>query len=191
MFSLLHEYLVDNRSLHLPGTGTLQLERQSASFDVANQEMQPPHTKVHFSRNASGRDDSLVRFISSRLDIANENARQLFESFCEKLATDLKEHGQVHWHNLGNFGKDEKGKPVFHPEAKASSLFASVPAVRVIRLGTTHNMVVGSNETTSTKMQEYLTEQAAYKPADRWWIPALIIGIVTIALILLKRLHYL
>jgi nucleoid DNA-binding protein len=191
MFSLLHEYLVDNKSLHLPGMGSLQLERHPASFDVANQEMQPPHTNIILRRNGSGTDDSLVRFISYRLNVAVENASQIFDNFCEKMVADLKEHGQVHWHNLGTFEKDEKGKPVFVPEKKASGIFTAVPAVRVIRQGITHNMVVGSNETTSTKMQEYLTEQAAYKPADRWWIPALIIGIVTISLIILKRMHYL
>ena len=190
MFSLLHEYLVDNKSLYLQGTGTLVLERHPASYDVANQQLRPPQTSIILDRNGRN-EDFLFRFISQRLNITAERSQEIFQAFCEKLSSDLADHGKVNWHNLGSFEKGDDDKLVFHADSKISSLFSAVPAVRVIRQGSNHNMVVGSRETTSVQMQEYLTEQAAFKPANRWWIPAIVLGVITIALILLKRFHYL
>lgn len=192
MVSLLHAYLVDNKSLYLPGAGRIHLVRQPASFDVANQLLQPPHTVISFrpGEDGSNNPDSLTAFLASRLDIATDKAAALFRLFCQKLVADLNTNGNFHWHPLGNFTKEASGDIVFLPAEGAAGINKPVPAIRIIRPGSVHHMVVGNSETTSTIMQEYLTEQAVVKPVARWWLAPLLIGIAAMVLIILRKMQY-
>ena len=192
MFGLLHEYLVESRSLYLRGTGQLQLVHQPASFDVANQLLNAPRSviKLHGSRQA-GSLQPLMAFISRRLNVAEENAFSLYEAFCNKLQQDIEHKRQVDWLHLGVFKKDETGTTVFIEDPALTTYNEAVPAKRIIRKHASHAMVVGEYETTNTAMREMLNEQVEVVEKSRWWIPALVIGVISVVLILLKRMHYL
>lgn len=191
MFGLLHEYLVESRSLYLRGTGQLQLVHQPASFDVANQLLHAPRSviKLHSSQQA-GSLQPLMAFISRKLNVAEENAFSLYEAFCYQLQQDIESKRQVSWQHLGTFRKDETGNTVFIEDTALPGYGEAVPAKRIIRKHESHAMVVGERETTNTAMRELLYEQPDTKTNSRWWIAALAIGIISIALILLKRMHY-
>ena len=190
MFSLLHEYLVNHRSLEIPGTGRLELTRQPASYDVANQVVQPPVSSINLVHGEGIAGSNLLSFLGNKLGIPSHSAGDLYQSFSQKLKDELQEKGHIHFHHLGMIRKDDSGSLVFVPDERMGIHFTPVPAVRVIRQGSSHNMVVGSRETTSSQMQEFLSEQATYKPANRWWIPALVIGVLALTFIFLRRFHY-
>lgn len=192
MFPLLYSYLIEYRSLYLPGLGRLQMVRKPAEYDVANQQLQPPHTMVEL---APAEDTSiaqgLISFVASKLNIAAESAGLLCDSFCKKILDDINEQGHFTWPQFGVFEREISGNIVFKADDALASVNKPVPAARVVRQGKMHAMVVGDNETTSTQMQEYFAGQDEVKPASRWWIPALVIGVVAVVLILLKKMQVL
>ncbi|MES2646049.1 MAG: hypothetical protein V4717_04180 [Bacteroidota bacterium] len=192
MFGLLHQYLVENRSVYLRGTGQLHLVNQAASFDVANHQLLPPVSRVQLSPNEqAGSLQPLVSFISRQLDVPEENAISIYEAFCNKLQQDLATHSKVSWQNLGEFAKDAVGNTVFNPDERLAQYNLPVTARRIIRANTTHNMMVGTRETTNTAMMELLGEQEPARVQNRWWIAALILGLTAITLIFLKKMQYL
>jgi hypothetical protein len=192
MFGLLHEYLVENRGLYLRGTGQLQIVHQPASFDVANQLLNPPHNTIRLqSSQQAGSLQPLMAFISRQLGIAEENAFSLYEAFCNQLQQDIENRRQVNWHHLGTFKKDETGNTIFIEEPALSHYNEAVTAKRIIRKNASHAMMVGTRETTNTAMRELLGEQPEAVVKSRWWIAATILGIISIALIFLKKMHYL
>lgn len=192
MFGLLHQYLVENRSLYLRGTGQLQLVQEAATYHVADQLLLPPRTSIHLQNNEqAGSLQPLVTFLSHHLQVAEENAFSLYESFCNQLQEDISVKQQVSWSNLGVFQKDGTGVVVFQQDARLSNYNQPVQAERIIRHGATHNMVVGTTETTNTAMIERLSEQTDQPVKSRWWIAALVIGITSLLLIFLKKMQYL
>jgi hypothetical protein len=192
MFGLLQEYLVQNRSLYLRGTGQLQIVHQSASFDVANQLLNPPHHVIRLQNSQqAGSLQPLMAFISRQLDIAEENAFSLYESFCNQLQLDIENRRQVNWHQLGTFKKDETGNVVFVGVKHLSDYNEPVTAKRIIRRDASHAMMVGTRETTNTAMRELLSEQVETTAKSRWWIAATVLGIISIVLILLKKMNHL
>jgi hypothetical protein len=132
----------------------------------------------------------LITFISSRLAIPEENAISIYEAFCNKLQQDLSTQPKVSWQNLGEFEKDALGNTVFNPDERLAQYNLPVKAQRIIRANTTHNMMVGTRETTNTAMMELLNEEPA-PVISRWWISALILGLAALILILLKKMQYL
>ena len=192
MFGLLHQYLVENRSLYLRGTGQLQLIHESAPYDAANQLIQPPHSKIYLQTSEqAGSLQPLMRFLSHHLNMAEENVSSLYESFCNQLQQELEEKQQVHWHNLGLLRKDAVGSLIFQPDSRLSAYNLPVAAERIIRQGATHNMMVGTTETTNTAMIEMLNEQGNQVTRNRWWVAALVIGLASLVLIFLKKMQYL
>ncbi len=192
MFGLLHQYLVENRSVYLRGTGQLQLIHESATYDVANQLLLAPHTTIYFQNSEqAGSLQPLMAFLSHHLKIAEENAISLYEAFCNQLQEDLSEKKRVSWKNLGVFQKDAIGAIIFQQDAKLANYNQPVQAERIIREGAIHNMMVGTTETTNTAMIEMLSEYTGHPVKERWWVPALIIGIASLVLIFLKKMNYL
>ena len=193
MFGLLHQYLIENRSVYLRGTGQIRLVHQPASFDVAHKLLRAPHTLVRLQPNEqAGSLQPLMAFLPSQLQVAEENAFSLYEAFCNQLQQDIENQKQVTFASLGVFKKDAIGSTIFLPNDSLSAYNTDVPAHRIIRHGSTHNMMVGTRETTNTAMIEMLQDQQTGEPANsRWWIAATILGLVAIVLILLKKLQYL
>ncbi|CAN5733428.1 hypothetical protein BH10BAC3_BH10BAC3_23920 [soil metagenome] len=192
MFGLLHQYLVENRSVYLRGTGQIHLEHQPASYDVANKVLHAPHTLIHLHANEqAGSLQPLMAFLSSQLQVAEQTAFSLYEAFCNQLQQDIENKTHVTFTSLGVFKKDAVGSTVFLPDMRLSAYNTHVQAHRVIRHGTTHNMMVGTRETTNTAMIEMLQDQQTDEPVNsRWWIAATIMGVVAIVLILLKKMQF-
>ena len=194
MFGLLHQYLVENRSVYLRGTGQLQLIHQPASFDVAHKLIHAPHNHIRLQNSEqAGSLQPLMSFLSRQLDIAEEIAFSLYEAFCNQLQQDIDNRQDVNWTDLGTFKKDDTGNTIFIASQHLSGYNQPVEAIRVIRQDVSHQMMVGTRETTNKAMRELLRNEQSeiVVTRNRWWIPALIVGIAAILLILLKKLNVL
>jgi len=192
MFGLLHQYLVENRSVYLRGTGQLQLIHQPASFDVTNNLMHAPCNSIRFQNSEqAGSLQPLMSFLSRQLNIAEENAFSLYEAFCNQLQLDIESRQEVNWTALGIFKKDATGNTVFIADQRMAGYNQPVEAIRVIRHGAPHQMMVGTRETTNTAMKELLGngQSESITTRSRWWIPALLLGLAALVLILLKKMN--
>jgi len=135
MFGLLHQYLVENRSVYLRGTGQLQLIHQPANFDVANKIIHAPCNSIRLQNSEqAGSLQPLMSFLSRQLHIAEENAFSLYEAFCNQLQQDIEKKQEVNWADLGTFKKDLTGSIVFIADQRLSGYNRPVEAIRIIRV---------------------------------------------------------
>ncbi len=192
MFGLLHQYLIEHRQVFLQGMGRMQLLQQPAAYDVANQQLTAPQNIIQFDANAeAGPLQPVMAFIARQLNTTEENAFAVYHSFCLHLQHDLEVNRLVYWDHLGAFQKDETGKAIFVATNDLDDYYEDVPAIRVIRQGATHTLMVGTTETTSTAMKEFLEEQpVVVVPKQRWWLSATAIAVVSVILIVLKKMGY-
>lgn len=189
MFGLLHQYLVECRQVFLQGIGQLKLVRQHAVYDVASQQIKPPFYNIELDADAQpGPLQPVTAFIAKQLKVSEEKAFELYHSFCNQLKTELDSSGEIAWQNLGSIKKATNEKPVFKSLEALHEYQQPVAAPRVIREGASHNMMVGTTETTNHAMREMLEETTVVK--DRWWIGAAILAASSIALIVLRKMGY-
>jgi hypothetical protein len=186
MFQLLHQYLIENSNLHLPGIGTLEFAEVPARLDVADKQMQAPHRTLRLNSDSNTLNKhALMGFLSRQLDISEEQSYSVFQQFSASINTSLGTKRILYWDNLGAFQKDETGAVQFVQTSDLNQYMPPVNADRMIRQNAEHTMTVGDTETTNTAMQEYYDEpELAVK--DYWLIWAIVIFVVSAGLIWLK-----
>lgn len=187
MFRLLHQYLIENSILHLPGIGTLEFAELPARLDVADKLLHPPIKTLRLNAESESSDKhSLMGFISRQLQISEEHAYTVFQQFCESVKTGLSAKRMLYWDHLGAFQKDEGGTVHFVQTNDIEEYLPPVTADRMIRANAEHNMTVGDTETTNTAMLEYYDEPQVTKK-DYWWVWVIVIFIVSSGLIYMKH----
>ena len=82
---------------------------------------------------------------------------------------------------MGSFFVDASGKINFKQQELPAAFTQPVFAERVIHPDAEHQILVGDKETTNTVMTELLAPKSATK--DRWWIWAIVLGLIGIATI--------
>lgn len=182
MHQLIASYLFQNKSCPLPGLGTLTIHVSGAKADFSNQQIAAPEPFIQFSdreTNASG----LLNFIAPT---TNSNASEVTEAlghFCDDLKKGISSDDKADLVGIGNFVADNNGNIVFEQSALPRAFLQPVFAERVIHPLAEHHILVGDKETTNTLMTELLSENPGEK--DRWWIWAIVLGVVGLLLLLL------
>jgi len=185
MVSLLRIYLLQNRSISIPGLGTIYVERSPARSDFINRQLLSPTYHFRFDKyfDAPGRD--FFTFLAARKNIEDYEAIRQFNEWAQQLRTSIGNESPTLLEGLGTLQRDSSGDIVFVPPAAANTLEISVPAERIIRTNAKHTMLVGDKEITNVEMTDYL--QVTQKKKAAWWIYALIAAAIALAAILF---HY-
>lgn len=173
---LIAPILFKKRSCRLPGIGTLSVKNHPASYNITAAVIKAPEPFISFSP-AKENDDNVF----------NE-----FTALSELIRKDIDEKGTVTIKGVGEFIKRESGEIDFLPLQTDPLFMPEVTAIRVIRQNAEHTMLVGDKETTNTQMTGYFVdaEEAAMPVKDRWWIWAIVmltIGLAVIGLYLLQN----
>lgn len=114
---------------------------------------------------------------------SQEQAASAFDTYCGDIKTRLS--GSVtSIDGIGNFSVNGNGDILFNAENINPLFVQPVPAERVIRREASHDMLVGDKQTTNIEMNEYFNEEKEKK--DRWWIWAIILGLIGIITVLIK-----
>ena len=167
------EYLIAptlfrKKNCRLPGIGTLSVKNHPAVTNVAEAVIKAPEPFISFSP-------------------ANENDDNIFNEFTalsELMRKDIDEKGIVTLKGIGDFVKTENGAIDFVPSHIHPLFMPDVTAIRVIRQNAEHTILVGDRETTNTQMSGYfVTEEVAKPTTDRWWVWAIVLGAVGLAVI--------
>lgn len=183
MFSILHHYLIEHPFLHLPGIGTMSFADVPAQLNIADKQLMPPQRSLRLDVADDRKNGQrLMGFICKEMGVSEEEAHDRFRQFCEELRSGLASGKSMVWDDLGAFHKDENGVVRFEQSSDLDRYLLPVTAERIIRQDAVHSMTVGDTETTNTAMQEYYEEKAP-EAKDRWWIAAVIILLISGALI--------
>jgi hypothetical protein len=184
MFQVLNAYLFQHRSISIPGLGTIYLETFSADMDVADRTLLPPVYKFRFDKYFDAPDREFFSFIALKRNILDYEAIKWYNEFSFDLRNRIRTEIEVNWDGVGILKKDDTGNILFESVSGKDLFLAPTPAMRVNRQNAQHTILVGDQEKTNFEMNEWLhDEEAGKKTKKSWWIPALILAIIILAVL--------
>ncbi|HYF31446.1 MAG TPA: hypothetical protein VD993_10040 [Chitinophagaceae bacterium] len=181
MIGILNGYLIQHKSISIPGLGTIYLERLPAMNDFSNREIHPPSYRFRFDKYFDAPDKDFFSFLATHKDIPEYEAIKQYNEFAYELRSRVRHNEKFHWPEVGTLSKELSGEIHFE-SAGPPSLLQPVPAHRVIRHDAQHALLVGDQEMTTQDMSALLGN-GTYVEKESWWIYALIL--FAVALIIL------
>jgi hypothetical protein len=177
MYHNLYEYLVRNNELPLPGIGTFLLNREPAIIDFPNKKIYPPSYSITLNHDSYVPGQAFFNWLAAGLDTTPREAIFRFNDFAFELKKSISNGNQVNWKGVGILQKGESGEIVFEGSGHFTPE-VSVPAERIIREKSEHNVRVGEDERTSTEMTALLKREE--ESSIGWWVYALAIGVIAL-----------
>jgi nucleoid DNA-binding protein len=175
-------YLFQHKTCPLPGLGTLSVVNTAAESDFTSKTFTAPKTVIHFEQieiDTTG----LINYLSATTDTDKYEATKALANFCNALKQKITNEPNIQLDSIGTFSVDASGKINFKENELPAAFTQPVFAERVIHPDAEHNILVGDKESTNTEMTELLAPKYAIK--DRWWIWAIVLGMIAIAAIVI------
>lgn len=182
MHQLIASYLFQTRSCPLDNLGSLSITTTAADPDFTNKIINPPIPNILFQQNELP-VTGLTNFIADSTGCDETEATAALDHFYDQLKTDIADKGSAKLNGIGNLYVDSSGNLQFQQEELPNVFLQPVIANRVIHPQAEHHILVGDKESTNTLMTEYFNEEPVKK--DRWWIWAIVLGVIAITLILI------
>lgn len=178
---LLQNYLFQYKNLSLEGLGTLRLKTVAAELDFPNKLLQAPSAELVFAPQEQSAAH-LYQWLAREFNSSPFDARDQVQQFTSQILNELRLKKQFVWPVLGTFRQEEDGAIVFNASWKPVAIATPVVAERVIRTGASHTIRVGEDLRTNSEMEELITSLNR-KPRKLWWVAALTLLLVAIAII--------
>ena len=182
MIAILNSYLIQHKSICIPGLGTIYLERIPAINDFSNRQLLPPSYKYRFDKYFDAPDKEFFSFLASNQNMAEYEAIKLYNEFAYDLRDRIRKEERFDWPQVGILMRDATGEIQFKSELIQPGFVQPVPANRVIRQDARHAILVGDQELTTDHMTELLSEEV-HVEKESWWIYALIIFAVALVIV--------
>lgn len=173
MIGILTGYLIQHKSISIPGLGTIYLERLPAMNDFSNREIHPPAYRYRFDKYFDAPDKDFFSFLATHKDIPEYEAIKQYNEFAYELRNRIRQNEKFYWPDVGTLSKELSGE-IYFESATPPSCLQPVPAHRVIRQDTPHAILVGDQQMTTQDMSELLNN-GTYVEKESWWVYALII----------------
>jgi hypothetical protein len=185
MFQVLNAYLFQHRSISIPGLGTIYLESQPASADVADRTILPPAYRFRFDKYFDAPDKEFFSYIATQRNMLDYEAIKWYSEFSFELRNRIRTEDQVSWDGVGVLKKDPSGNVMFESVTGNPLFMVPTPAMRVNRQDAQHMLLVGDRERTNVQMNEWLheEEEGAGRKKRSWWIVALVLGVIALAIL--------
>jgi hypothetical protein len=148
MNNVLVSYLLQHKSISIPGLGSMYIERIPAQTDFVNRRILPPDYHFRFDKYFDAPDKDFFTYLAKQQNIADYEAIKWYNEWAYELRSKLREGQVIEWSGIGTLKKDISGEIVFESAGRIPSLQEPTPANRVIHTHTQHTMLVGDQEVT-------------------------------------------
>ena len=189
MTETLVSYLLQHKSISIPGLGSMYIERIPAQTDFVNKQILPPDYHFRFDKYFDAPDKDFFTFLAVQHNIADYEAIKWYNEWAYDLRNKIREGEVVQWDGIGSLKKDASGEVIFESAGAIPTLQAAAPAHRVIHSHTQHTMIVGDQEVRREIIPvEEMGQHNDFIPAksDKWWLFALIIAVIAIGIIIYR-----
>jgi hypothetical protein len=184
MKEILLKYLLQYQQLGLPGIGFLQLYIRASQTDIVNKRILPPSPSSRLTPDVPvPAEQDQVRFIARTMQVAGDVAERQLDDFCAAALDGIKKGIPLEWEGFGTIRKGVAGDMTFELSSKSIFAFPPVEAERVIRTNAEHTIQVGDTEKTNFEMAELLQEETVAPRKSRWWIWAVVLGVIGAAIL--------
>jgi len=183
MYAILNKYLFLNKSIPIPGLGTICMESLPASIDASTRTILPPTYRFRFDKFFDLPDKDLFTYLSTQQNISDYEALRQYNDFAYSLRDKLNYFREAPWEGLGILKKDDTGEIHFESSLLNPAFLQPVPAEKVVRANAKHMMLVGDRERSNREMSDWLAEEPVH--GNRlWWLVALLGGIAAVLVIM-------
>lgn len=186
MTEALTSYLIQHKSISIPGLGTVYIERIPAQTDFINKQIIPPAFHFRFDKYFDAPDKDFFTYLAQQKDMADYEAIKWYNEWAYDLRNRLRVDEEVKWDGVGTLKKDITGEIVFESMGAIPSLQKPAPAIRVIHSNTQHTMLVGDREVVreiNSEESGFAGEMETVEEKSAWWIYALILGAIALTVI--------
>jgi len=180
---VLYSYLLQHKSISIPGLGTIFVERSPAKADFTNKRVLPPTFQFGFDRYFDAPDKDFFGYLSNQQSMADYEAMRWYNEWAFDLRNQIKADHSVSLPGIGTLKKDLSGEIIFVPNTNVTSWLDPAPATKVIHADDRHTLLVGDREISSGDIEAYRSSEGKYVEKESWWIYAIILA--AIALIVL------
>jgi hypothetical protein len=185
MFDLLNSYLFQNKSISIPGLGTIYLETLPASVDISTKNILPPLYYFRFDKYFDAPDKEFFSYLANHRRIPDYEALKWYNEFAFNLRNRIHQLEKIEWEGVGVLRKDLEGNILFESCLGNPFFLMAVPARQVIRQDAQHRLLVGDRERTSGEMNEWLQHENASRKSGSWWIYAAIVAALSLLFLFL------
>ncbi|MBX2921352.1 MAG: hypothetical protein KF746_04095 [Chitinophagaceae bacterium] len=189
MFKVLYQYFIQQKSLSLPGLGTLKLQHIPAINNFSDHVIEPPAQKIVFDDMYDSPNKNLFQYISAQLNIEEWEAIKKLNDFSFNLKHELKQGHEIVWEKVGILKADLSGTVSLDTQTIAYDFIQPVSAKRIIRSNTSHTILRGDKEVNESFLQpvaDSIRADEAYSTQNKkWLVGSLIVAIIAIAVLLL------
>jgi nucleoid DNA-binding protein len=206
MNNVLVSYLLQHKSISIPGLGSMYIERIPAQTDFVNRRILPPDYHFRFDKYFDAPDKDFFTYLAKQQNIADYEAIKWYNEWAYELRSKLREGQEVEWAGIGTLKKDISGEIVFESAGRIPSLQEPTPANRVIHSHSQHTMLVGDQEVTrkitNIESAPAVSEENNVIPGDeqvpdyppypeeppkkKWWLFALLIAVIALGVIFFR-----
>jgi hypothetical protein len=185
MFDVLNSYLFLNKSISIPGLGTIYLETLPSSIDISTKNILPPLYYFRFDKYFDAPDKAFFSYLAVHKKIPDYEALKWYTEFAYQLREKINLEKKVKWDSVGELIKDYEGNIAFESSLGTPFFLQPVPARQVIRQDAQHLLLVGDRERTNVEMNEWLHQEFELRKERPWWIFALILAAVSLGILVL------
>lgn len=204
MNNVLVSYLLQHKSISIPGLGSMYIERIPAQTDFVNRRILPPDYHFRFDKYFDAPDKDFFTYLAKQQNIADYEAIKWYNEWAYELRSKLRDGNVVEWDGIGTLKKDISGEIIFESAGRIPSLQEPTSANRVIHTHSQHTMLVGDQEVTRkisnidapadvSDNNVISGDQLDYPPYPEeppkkkgWWIFALIVTAVALSVIFFR-----
>jgi hypothetical protein len=183
MYKVLNSYLFLNKSISIPGLGTIYLETLPSSIDISTKNILPPLYYFRFDRYFDSPDKAFFSYLATHKKMPDYEALKWYTEFSYQLRERINQEKKVRWDAVGELIKDYEGNIGFETSLGTPFFLQPVPARQVIRQNAQHVLLVGDRERTNKEMNEWLHHEPEQKKQKSWWIFPLILAVLALCIL--------
>ena len=132
MIDILNSYLVQHKSISIPGLGTLYLEKSAAAFAANSRQLLPPSFSYRFDKFHDTPHKAFFLFLAGQKSIPEYEAINMYNEFAAAFRNDIRQNEEAAWKHAGVFRTDNQGEIIFEPFSKPFTSFAPVDATPIL-----------------------------------------------------------
>src|SRR5690606_17787775 len=103
MSDILNSYLVQHKSISIPGMGTIYVEDVPARSDFVNRQLLPPFSIYRFDKYFDAPDREFFAYLALHKQMADYEAIRWYNEFAYNLRAQIRNGGQAVWDGIGVF----------------------------------------------------------------------------------------
>ena len=174
METTLQLYLIQHKSLSIPGLGTIYIERVPAQSDFINRQILAPSYHYRFDKYFDSPDKDFFTYLAQQRSMVDYEAIRWYNEWAYELRNQIRTDRPYVMKGVGTLKKDLAGEIVFEAEHALPSFLDNVPAKRIVKARAKHIIKVGDREVAQQFNEEIVTEEETVR--NNWWLWALVIA---------------